>query len=163
NSCYYDGNNILGGDYSLGYILGDEGSGSYFGKRLLRDYFYSLLPEDLHNKFAKQYAISRTELIERIYKQDFPNEYLASYLPFFKENASHPYCSYFINFGFEEFIRIYIYRFPNFKVVDIWFVGSVAFHFQEQLLKACKETDIHVAGIIQSPISQLANYHYIRK
>lgn len=159
NSCFFDGEQIFGGDFSLGYILGDEGSGSYFGKRLLRDYFYRLLPEELYEAFKDKYHIVRTDVIEKVYRNTTPNEFIASFLPFYKENITHPYCTYFINFGLEEFIKIYIWRFSNFKSVDVHFVGSVAFHFEEQLRAVCAKLQINPGRIIASPIQGLLQYH----
>lgn len=159
NSCYFDGDNVFGSDFSLGYILGDEGSGSYFGKRLLRDFCYQLLPDDLHIDFEKKYTITRATIIEKVYRQTAPNEFIASFLPFYKDHIQHPYCSYFINFGLEEFIKIYIWRFSNYKSVDVHFVGSVAFHFEEQLRKVCANHGVHVGKIIAAPIWGLIQYH----
>jgi len=159
NSCFFDGEKIYVGDFSLGYILGDEGSGSYFGKRLLRDYFYRLLPEELYEAFKDKYHIVRNDVIEKVYRNNAPNEFIASFLPFYKEHIQHQYCTYFINFGLEEFIKIYIWRFSNYKAVDVNFVGSVAFHFEEQLRAVCAKLTIKPGRIIASPIQGLLQYH----
>lgn len=159
NSCFFDGEKIFGGDFSMGYILGDEGSGSYFGKRLLRDYFYRILPEELYEAFKAKYHIVRNDVIEKVYRNNAPNEFIASFLPFYKEHIQHPYCTYFINFGLEEFIKIYIWRFSNYKAVDVNFVGSVAFHFEEQLRAVCAKLTIKPGRIIASPIQGLLQYH----
>ena len=94
-----------------------------------------------------------------MYRQPAPNEFIASFLPFYKDHIQHPYCNYFINFGLEEFIKIYIWRFSNYKSVDVHFVGSVAFHFEEQLRKVCANHGVHVGKIIAAPIWGLIQYH----
>lgn len=159
NSCYTDGENVFANDFSLGFILGDEGSGSYFGKRLLRDYFYQLLPEPLTQSFKETYGLTRDELIERVYQSPAPNEFIASFLPFFAANKTHPYCKYFIEFGLMEFLKIYILRFENYKNVPVHFVGSVAHVFDEELRRCCEELSIIVGQIIKHPIEQLLQYH----
>lgn len=159
NSCIYDGINIVANDFSLGYILGDEGSGVYFGKRLLRDYFYGLLPQELKTSFANTYGLTREELIEKVYRTPAPNEFIASFLPFFAEHIAHPYCQYFIDFGLKEFLKIYILRFRDYKQLEVHFVGSVAKHFETMLQNVCKELEINVGKIVSSPITGLLDYH----
>ena len=159
NSCYYDGKDITGENLSLGFILGDEAGGVYFGKRLLRDYFYGLLPTDLHEKFSNQYNISREEAIENIYRKKASSEFIASFLPFYKENINHPYCNYFLNYGFEEFLKIFVWRFKNYEDTPVHFIGSVAFYFKDVLIEACENLKIKTGKIIRSPIMDLASFH----
>jgi glucosamine kinase len=159
NSCLFDGHEIIGDTFSLGYILGDEGSGSYFGKRLLRDYFYGLLPEDLAKDFKATYPVTRDELIQKVYREAAPNEFIASFLPFYKKHIDHNYCNYFIHYGLEEFIKIYIWRFKDYKQLPVHFVGSVAFHFEQELKTICNSLQVTVGTIIQAPIFGLLNYH----
>ncbi len=159
NSCFTDGENIYANDFSLGYILGDEGSGVYFGKRLLRDYFYKILPQELEKSFTETYGLTRDELIEKVYRTPAPNEFIASFLPFYHQHLEHPYCQYFIDFGLTEFLKIYILRFRDFKQLNVHFVGSVAQHFEGQLRTACEKLEIKVGKIIATPIVGLLEYH----
>ena len=159
NSCFFSEDEISGLEYSLGYILGDEGSGSYFGKKLLRDHFYGKLPVELQEKFNANFELSRDEVIERIYRQTFPNEFIASFLPFYQENINHPWCKKIIDDGLEEFLRIYIQRFNNFEKVPVHFIGSVAYFFEDQLKEQCGKLQINPGKIIRSPIPGLAEYH----
>ncbi len=159
NSCFYNGKELSGGNFSLGYLLGDEGSGFYFGKRLLRDYFYGILPAELKEKFSAAYPFSRDELIRKVYQESYPNQFIASFVPFLKENINHPYCNYLINFGFDEFIKIFITTIPNYKLWPVHFIGSVAEAFKEQLISACNVNHLVEGNIIASPALSLANYH----
>jgi glucosamine kinase len=159
NSCLWTGNEIVGDTFSLGYILGDEGSGSYFGKRLLRDYFYGLLPQDLAHDFKATYPLTRDELIQKVYREPAPNEFIASFLPFYKKHIDHKYCNYFMFYGLEEFIKIYIWRFKDYQQLPVHFVGSMAFHFEQELRTICKSLQVTVGTIIQAPIFGLLNYH----
>lgn len=159
NSCFYDGRELSGGNFSLGYILGDEGSGFYFGKRLLRDYFYGILPVELKEKFASTYKLTRDELIRKVYQESYPNQYIASFVPFIKENIQHPYFNYLINYGLDEFIKIFITTIPNYKLWPVHFVGSVAEVFREQLINNLLANDLVAGNIVASPAISLANYH----
>jgi len=159
NACLFTGDEITGADFSMGYILGDEGSGNYFGKILLRDYFYAELPKDLAVKFMEKFEITRADVIQRVYIEPFPNEFIASFLPFFAENIKHIYCENIIANGLEKFLRIYIKRFKEHSTFPIHFVGSVAFYFNDKLKEICSKNNLKIGKIIKSPITHLAEYH----
>jgi len=159
NACLFTSDEITGADYSLGYILGDEGSGNYFGKILLRDYFYGELPRDLTVKFMEKFEITRADVIQRVYKESFPNEFIASFLPFYTENIKHIYFENIISNGLKIFLRIYIQRFKEHSTLPIHFVGSVAFYFNDKLNELCSKNNLKIGKIIKSPITQLAEYH----
>lgn len=159
NSCLFTGREIIGTDFSLGYILGDEGSGNYFGKKLLRDYFYKELPDDLAVKFIEKYEITREEVIQKVYKEPFPNEFIASFLPFYSDNIDHSYCENTINTGFEIFSNIYIKRFREHSKLPVHFVGSVGHYFENQLIKMCAKHNLQIGKVLRSPITDLTEYH----
>lgn len=158
NSCMYDGNKITGDDYSLGYILGDEGSGSYMGKQLLHDHFYHIMPENIHKAFHIKYNLTRNEVIERMYRKPMPNEFLASFTPFLKEHVLEPYCIALIRNSFSEFIKHFILRFEKAKHLPVHFTGSVAFNFRDILQQTADEYSITTGKIISSPMQELALY-----
>ncbi len=159
NSCLFTGREIIGSDFSLGYILGDEGSGNYFGKKLLRDYFYRELPNDLAVKFIEKYEITREDVIQKVYKEPFPNEYIASFLPFYFDNIQHSYCENTVKEGFEIFLTIYIKRFKEHSKLPVHFVGSVGHYFENQLNEMCAKHNLRVGKILRSPITDLTEYH----
>jgi glucosamine kinase len=159
NSCYFDGKEVYEEIPSLAYILGDESSGSYFGKILLQEYFYKRLPQDLHDAFEKHYAPTKDEIISRIYREPNANVYLASFMRFIGEHASHPHVKNWIRKGMAHFIEIHVKCFANWKDVPVHFVGSIGHYFKDCLQEASAETGIHLGQVIQKPIDGLVAYH----
>ena len=159
NSCYFDGQNVHGETYSIGYILGDEGSGAYLGRQLLRDYFYEIMPKSLQEDFRKKYLLTREEVIEHVYRRPRPNEFIASFLPFLHENISHPYCADLISVSFHDFLRVFVLRFTESTWQPVHFVGSVAWIFSDILKKECAALSLQTGNILRSPVTGLAAYH----
>ncbi|MGV3632613.1 MAG: ATPase [Bacteroidota bacterium] len=159
NSCYFDGKTLSKKSPSLGYILGDEGSGSYFGKQLLSAYFYGQLPANLSAAFAQEFALTRDELVERIYRQSNANVYLASFTTFISEHASEPYFREMVYEGMKKFMEIHVCCYPNYRETEVHFVGSIAYVFAAELRRAAGELGITTGKIIQKPIDSLVAYH----
>lgn len=159
NSCYFDGDIIKEEVPALGHILGDEGSGSYFGKKLLAKYAYKQLPEAIYNAFKDKYALDKSTIFQHVYMKPHANVYLASFMKFLSDNATDPYVYEMISDGFFEFINTHVKCFRNYKEVPVHFVGSVAYYFSEILKKVCLSQDISVGQIIQRPIEGLIKYH----
>ena len=126
NCSYYDGHQLFQKVLSLGYILMDDGSGNFFGRKLLRDYYYHKMPQDLGIKFAKEYNLDADVIKENLYKQPNPNTYLAKFARFIVENKEHPYCKGVIHKGFQQFVNNHIMQFELATKVPISFVGSIA-------------------------------------
>lgn len=156
NSCLYDDGVISAANFSLGYILGDEGSGSYFGRRLLSDHFYQLLPPELEIAFNNAYNIDRDTVIRKVYKEPFPSEYIASFLPFIHQHIHTDYCQSLLREGFDKYLRIYICRFADYRERTTHFVGSAAWFFRDILQQQAQLSGITIGKIIQSPIHSLA-------
>ena len=159
NSCYFDGKNITHDDYSLGFILGDEGSGSYLGKKLLRDYFYGKLPYVLEDQFEKEYHLVKRQVIEQVYRLPRPNLFLASFSEFILKNVGHEYIRKMIADGFQEFVESFICRFEDYKNIPVHFVGAVAYYFSDILIEVVEKNDIQAHQILKTPIDELVNYH----
>ncbi len=160
NSCFYDGNNIIEYAPSLGYIIGDEGSGNRFGKEILNMYFNKRLPEELNQKFKKKYEINIDKLKEKIYKNSRPNMYLATFFPFISENKRHPLINEIIDKILEDFFQIHIMCFKDFKKLEVNFTGSVAFYLKEEIYKKAKQYNLQIGNIVQDPIKRLILYHF---
>lgn len=159
NSFHFDGEKLSEVKPALGYILGDEGSGTYFGKLLLRDYLYKKLPEELEKDLEQDYEISKAIIFNRIYSQPNANVYLASFGPFMAKHKKHPYFITMLNKGFVHFINEHVLCYTDAKEVPVHFVGSMAFHFQEELQTAAQLCGITIGNIIQKPIDSLLAYH----
>jgi glucosamine kinase len=156
----FDGEKIIRKYSSLAYIIGDEGSGTYIAKSLLRGIFYQNFSQDLQNKFFEKYPINSDILLEKVYKQNQANKYLASFVPFCKENISDPSIEALVLNAFEQFYLEHLAKFPESKTYPIHFVGSVAFHFEEQLKKIASKYQFTVGKILQKPLEALSQSYY---
>jgi N-acetylglucosamine kinase-like BadF-type ATPase len=164
NSCYFDGKEIHNGIESLGYSLMDEASGNYFGKRLLRDYFYKKMPTQLALDFEKRFNLDPDEIKSHLYKRHNPNMYLASFAEFiFTSNEVNGYFYKLISEGMLKFIEYRILCFKESQNVPIHFIGSIA-HFSEEIIKECmKPYHLELGNIIRRPIDGLIEYYKTHK
>jgi len=159
NCSYYDGHQLFQKVVSLGYIPMDDGSGNFFGRKLIRDYYYHKMPQDLALKFAQGYNLDPDVIKENLYKQPNPNTYLATFARFLVENKEHPYCKGVIDKGFQQFINNHVMQFELATKVPIHFVGSIAYFLREELTIVLERNDL-VAGVIrQRPIDGLVEFH----
>ncbi len=155
---YYDGKELKPSHQGLGYVLGDEGSGSWFGKLLLSRYLYGEMPRDLTKKFGEKYRVNKDIVIKNVYQKDRPNAYLASFALFMEDNRQHPYIDKVLTDGFDEFVRTNVMTYPNYWEHECNFVGSIAFHFDLHLAKVCELHGIKVGKILKSPIEDLFSF-----
>lgn len=162
NSCYYDGVSILDNVPSLGWLLGDEGSGTHLGKALLRAKFYRELPTDLDTAFGVAYDAATEEgmsaIKDRIYEKG-ANAYLATFTRFLGDHIQHPYCQNMVIGCLGEFLDRQACKYNGYQHVPVHFVGSIAHHFEDQLLKCMEERKLKQGKIIRKPIYALADYH----
>jgi len=160
NSCIYDGEKIIHNVDSLGYFLGDEGSGSFFGKRLLRDYLRGLLPDGLQEALKKEYNLgTRNEILDRLYNQPLPNRYLASFAKFAYDHNNVSYCREIVFDAFETFFQNLVLHYPRYQEYTFNCVGSVGYNFRDVLTQVAKNHGMEVGKIIRSPIDDLVAYH----
>jgi len=162
NSCWFDGKIVHEKNYGLGYVLGDEGSGSYFGKKLLTHFLYGLMPADIHEAFLNDYGLDRNAIIDRVYNQPNPNVWLASFARFLINHKENLYINNLIRNGLKEFLELYVIHYDDYKNKDVHFVGSIAFLLQDELIDEAKKLDIKVGTVIKQPIDSLMDY-YINK
>ncbi|MFS4469305.1 N-acetylglucosamine kinase [Maribacter sp. 2210JD10-5] len=159
NCSYYDGHQLFQKVTSLGYIPMDDGSGNYFGRKLIRDYYFHKMPQDLGIQFAKQYDLDADVIKENLYKQPNPNTYLATFARFLIENKEHPYSKGVIDKGFQQFINNYVMQFELATKVPVNFVGSIAHYLRDELTMVLKRNDLIVGVIRQRPIDGLVEFH----
>ncbi len=164
NSCYFDGKKIHKGIESLGYSLMAEASGNYFGKRLLRDYFYKKMPSQLALDFEKRFNLDPDEIKNHLYKRHNPNMYLASFAEFiFTSKEVNGYFYKLISEGMLKFLEYRILCFKESQNVPIHFIGSIA-HFSEEIIKECmKPYHLELGTIIRRPIDGLIEYYKTHK
>ena len=159
NSVYFDGEKAHEEVPALAYVLGDEGSGSYLGKRLLSDFLYKRLPEDLNIAFTKQYGLNKDMIIDRVYNQPNANVWLASFAQFYGMHAEHPWVRKVVGEGFRLFRDIHILSFANAHSAEVNFVGSVAWHFRDILKEVLDEEKLEFGYVLSRPLDGLVAYH----
>jgi len=159
NSCYFDGENMKTLVPSLGYILMDEASGNYFGKRLLIDYYYNQMPLDIAQEFKKEFNLEVDTIKENLYRMPNPNMYLASFAKFMFDFKDNDYIKGIITHGFQEFFKYRISPFNKTAETPIYFIGSIAHYFRDILEEIATKNNLKVTDIIQRPIDNLLAYH----
>ncbi|MEN8788329.1 MAG: N-acetylglucosamine kinase [Flavobacteriaceae bacterium] len=159
NCSYYDGRQLFQKVTSLGYIPMDDGSGNFFGRKLIRDYYFNKMPQDLAIKFDKEYDLDADTIKENLYKQPNPNTYLATFARFLIENKDHPYCKGVVDKGLQQFVNNYIMQFELATKVPIHFVGSIAHFLKDELTRVLERNDLIPGVIRQRPIEGLVEFH----
>jgi glucosamine kinase len=159
NSVFFDGVNIHEEVPALGYILGDEGSASYLGKKLLAAFLYKQLPSEIHTDFEATYGITKDEIISKVYKDPNANVSLASFAPFFSKHIHNPFMWEIVFTGFRLFLQTHALCYPNAREVKVNFVGSIAYYFCSILEDAVAHLDLNMGIIIQKPLDGLIGYH----
>lgn len=159
NTCYYDGNDIVENIPALGFILGDEGSGAYIGRLLIREYIYETLPAELHQQFTTDYGLTKDDIFSAVYSKPLPNRFLAQFARFCTRHQSHPHIEALLTKALDDFFVHHICRYDKHKQHPVGFVGSVA-HFHSHILKTvAQKHGVSVGKIIEAPIAALTLYH----
>lgn len=159
NSCYFDGTQVIEKVPALGYVLGDEGSGSYFGKILLSEWLYHRMPAELAEDFEKEYNLTKEGIFEAVHHKADPNVYLASFSPFISKHLDHRYFREMVYDGLDKFVNIHVLCYDNYKDVPVHFVGSIAYYFKEVLQKVAIKYSFTVGKIEKRPVEPLTQYH----
>ena len=159
NSCYFDGQNMKMQVPSLGYVLMDEASGNYFGKRLIRDYFYGMMPKYMVERFERDYVLDADTIKTNIYRAPNPNMYLASFAKFMFDFKEEKYVRRLMKKGFEKFFKYRILPYNPPEDLPIYFIGSIAHYFKEILDDVAEKNGLKISGVIQRPIDNLLEYH----
>ena len=158
NACYYNGTDVNKVGASLGYVLGDEGSGAHLGKKLLRGVFRQQLSSELIDAFMKQFDLTSHQAIKRIYDEPKPNHFLASFAPFIFEHRHSPGMHELLRDNFHEYFDAFFKNELSEKKT-FHFSGSIAYHFADILRQVGTDLGITIKNIVQSPISGLVLYH----
>ncbi len=159
NCSYFDGTKTQQKIASLGYSVMDDASGNYFGRMLLRDYFFNKMPKAFAKDFAANYNLDADEIKKNLYKKENPNTYLASFSHFLVKNKDNDYAQNVILTGIRLFIENQILQFDNCKELPIHFIGSLAFFLQDEIRLLFMEYDLNLGKIERHPIQGLVNYH----
>lgn len=159
NSCQFDGDAVCEEVPALAYILGDEASGSWHGKKLLAARLYHQLPKEVEVDFDATYGLGKDAIIDRVYRAPDPNVFLASFMTFIGKHRDQPLFRQWLAEGFRAFIDVHVKCFAGWQDQPVHFIGSVAYHFQDILKAECAKDGIEVGQIIKKPIDGLASYH----
>ncbi|MFP3599277.1 BadF/BadG/BcrA/BcrD ATPase family protein [Chryseobacterium sp. SIMBA_029] len=159
NSCFFDGENLKIELPSLGFLIGDEGSGSAIGKQLVRRYFMKKLPVDLHTEFQEEYSLTVEEALKNMYHTTRPNAYLADFNKFVVERKDHPYFQDMVFEEMKSFFEYQVLPYKEAKDAEINFIGSIAYYYENILRSVAAELNLNVGHVVQKPIESLVSYH----
>ncbi len=159
NTGFYNGKKIVKNSPGLGYVLGDEGSGAYLGKKVLQYYLYKTFDEDLMHCFEKKYNINKDQILDAIYKQPLPNRYMASFAEFLSEHRGHYMIENIIEDGINDFFFAHLNKLNESWLHPIHFAGTIAYVFKDVIKQLAAAYEIELGSIIKSPMDGLIKYH----
>ena len=159
NSCAYDGKDITKNVSPLGFILGDEGSGAVLGRTLVGDVLKNQLPKDIVEAFHVEYGLSNADIIDHVYRQKFPNRFLASFVPFLAKHIENKAIFDLVKENFRRFLVRNVKQYQGWEHLPIGFVGSIAYYFQQPLKEALEAEHMTIGKTIQAPMEGLIAYH----
>ncbi len=159
NSCYFDGKKMSKNSPGIGYILGDEGSGAYLGKKVIQHFLYGTFDEELQARFEKRFLTNTIEILENVYKKPLANRYLASFAIFLAENRGHYMIENIIEDGLNDFFFTHIYKYRESWILPINFIGSVAFGFKDVLQELCNTYELELGKVMKTPMKGLIEFH----
>ena len=155
NSCFYDGQDVVEQAVSLGYLVGDEGSGCFIGRKLTRAYFYDLMPADLKRAFEQTYQLEIADFIQHVYREPQASKYLAQFAKFAGDHQQHPFMRQLVKECFVDFIKVFVLRYLDCRAMTINFVGSIAYYFQDLLCECLSSEGLIMGKVMRSPAEGL--------
>lgn len=159
NSCYFDGKKIVKNIAGTGYVLGDEGSGAYLGKKVLQYYLYNTFDEELRYKFDAEFTTNSFEILDSVYKKPLPNRYLASFALFLAKNRGHYMIENILEDGLNDFFFMHLCKYSESWKLPIHFTGAVAYGFKDVLKELADSYEFELGNIYQKPMDGLVEYH----
>ena len=159
NSCFFDGKTIREEVPAIAYVLGDEGSGAFYGKQLLKDYLYNRLPIEIKNDLETKLEISKEKIFDNVYMKPHANVYLASFMKFISTFKDHPYVTTMVKEGMDEFVKTHVCCYHESKNVKTHFIGSISKIYEKELRYAADKNGIILGNIIRKPVENLVDYH----
>ena len=159
NTGYFNGKKIVKNSPGLGYVLGDEGSGAYLGKKVLQYYLYKTFDEELMHAFESKYPINKDQILDAIYKQPLPNRYMASFSEFLSEHRGHYMIENIIEDGINDFFFAHLNKLNESWLYPIHFAGSVAYIFRDVIKQLATAYELEIGTIVKSPMEGLIAFH----
>jgi glucosamine kinase len=159
NSCYFNGRKVVKNSPGIGYILGDEGSGAYLGKKVVQYYLYGTFDEDLKYKFDDKYKTTAAAILEQVYRKPLANRYLSGFCMFLAENRGHYMIENIIEDGLNDFFFTHLCKYSESWKLPIHFVGGVAHGFRDVIKELCHSYEFDLGKIVKNPMEGLIEYH----
>lgn len=155
---FYNGEGLELSHHGNGFVLGDEGAGTYFGKQLITSFLYGTMPKEIHDAFEEQFRLTKESVIKNVYQKERPNAYLASFAKFMYYHKQNPYIDNLLRNGFDEFVRTHIMTYADYENYFCNFVGKIAYNFDLVLREVCIMHGVKVGKILESPIEKLFQF-----
>lgn len=159
NSCLYDGKEIVSNVSPLGFILGDEGSGAVLGKLLVGACLKNQLGKEMEKAFLERFHLPRPEIIDRVYRQPFPNRFLASLSVFLHEHLDNPDVRALVRRSFDDFFIRNVMQYPDYQMLKVSFTGSIAYYYKDILKEVADGRGLHIGTIVKAPMDGLLAYY----
>lgn len=159
NSCFYNGRKIMKNSPGLGYVLGDEGSGAYLGRKVIQYFLYNTFDEELMYAFNTKYNTNADEIIMNVYLKPQPNRYLASFAIFLAENRGHFMIENIIEDGLNDFFFTHLRKYSESWLYPIHFTGGIAYGFKDVIKNLCHSYEMETGIILKQPMDGLIEYH----
>ena len=159
NSCFFDGKNIIENAPSLGFMLGDEASGNFFGKKVINYYFNGLFDKELKEKFEANFEHDLVSIKKNIY-DNRANVYLSKFFPFVSNNKNHKIINNLILETLENFFKLHVNCFKKLKPQEVNFIGSVSYFLQDEIKTITRNNNLNLGEIVKNPIKRLRSYHH---
>ena len=159
NSCFYNGKKVVKNSPGLGYVLGDEGSGAYLGKKVLQYFLYQTFDEELMLSFQKKYNLNKSDILNKIYREPLPNRYLASFATFLSEHRGHYMIENIIEDGINDFFYTHLNKLNESWLHPIHFAGTIAYVFRDVIKQLAAANELEIGSIVKSPMEGLIAFH----
>ncbi|MDD4727352.1 MAG: N-acetylglucosamine kinase [Dysgonamonadaceae bacterium] len=160
NTCIYNGKDVVHNIESLGFLLGDEGSGSYIGKKLIGDYIRGYMPSNVKNEFFNEFKLSPEEILNNVYTSQTANAYCASFSNFVGSNLeSNTYYYQLVYNSFQDLFKNIVTNYPDYEKYSFNCIGSIAYYFQTVLEKVAFENGMQIGKIYKNPMEGLIEFH----
>lgn len=159
NSCFFNGSKIVENSPGLGYVLGDEGSGTYLGRMVLQHFLYRQFDKDLMDSFADTYGLTKAEILHKVYKEPNANRFLATFSKFLSKYRGHYIIENIIEDGLRDFFDVHLIRYKNHASYPFHFVGSISYHFKDKIKELCSNYGLDLGKIIKQPMEGLVDFH----
>jgi len=159
NAGHFNGKKITQSAISLGYLLGDEGSGHFLGKKLIHSIFLKTAPKEIIQDFHKTFNLSLEDLLKELYQKPYPNRFLASFASYIIQKKKYPFILDLIHTTFEEFVQLVVIPLSPNKKIPVHFTGSIAWYFKNELAYIINKSELRLGKISQKPIDDLVDYH----